>query len=72
MVAEQAATMAAQAGLGVVVTSLLESSHGIKLAAHFASARGLSDPAPGLATAELLTQDLGCPSPISNGHLSLT
>ena len=72
VVAEQAATMAAQAGLGVVVTSLLESSHGVKLAAHFASAQGLSAPSPGLATAELLTQDLGCPLPISNGHLSLT
>lgn len=58
-VAAALAALARDAGLGVVVTSLLESSVGIRAAAHLASAIGALDPAPGLATAGLLADDVG-------------
>ena len=59
VVAAALAALARDAGLGVVVTSLLESSVGIRAAAHLASAIGALDPAPGLATAGLLADDVG-------------
>ena len=72
VVAGEAVTLATTAGQKVIITSLLESSYGIRLAAHFAAAHGLTNPAPGLATAELLTHDPGSPLTISDGHLLLT
>ncbi len=66
--ATQAAT---EAGLPVVLTSLLESSVGIRSTAHLASALGTLDPAPGLATATLLAIDSGEPFLPVNGQLHL-
>ncbi|HJM73881.1 MAG TPA: o-succinylbenzoate synthase [Acidimicrobiales bacterium] len=57
LVTAAAARTASEAGLTVVVTSLLEGSVGIGAAAHLASALGALDPAPGLATASLLHTD---------------
>jgi len=71
----KAANWAARArsgGMGVVVTSLLESSVGIRAAAHLASAIGALDPVPGLATADLLVTDLGPPLLAEAGLLNLT
>lgn len=59
LVTAAAARTAAEAGLTVVLTSLLEGSVGIGAAAHLASALGALDPAPGLATASLLRSDSG-------------
>jgi O-succinylbenzoate synthase len=70
-VAAQWAARARSGGLGVVVTSLLESSVGIRAAAHLASAIGALDPAPGLATATLLEADLRAPLLPNAGLLNL-
>ena len=70
-VAARWATRARSGGMGVVVTSLLESSVGIRAAAHLASAIGSLDPAPGLATAGLLATDLGPPLLPEAGLLNL-
>ena len=59
LAAAEAARTVGAAGLGVVVTSLLDGSVGIRAAAHLAAAIGATDPAPGLATATLLTADSG-------------
>ncbi len=70
-VAADLATRATAAGMGVVVTSMLESSIGVGAAAHLASALGALDPAPGLATAGLLAEDLVAPLLPVGGHLDL-
>ena len=70
-VAARWATRARSGGMGVVVTSLLESSVGIRAAAHLASAIGSLDPVPGLATAGLLATDLGPPLLPEAGSLNL-
>ena len=59
------------AGLDVVVTSLLEGSVGIRAAAHLASAIGALDPLPGLATASLLAEDIAAPCRPIGGMLYL-
>ena len=59
------------AGLDVVVTSLLEGSVGIRAAAHLASAIGALDPLPGLATASLLDEDIAAPCRPIGGMLYL-
>ena len=61
LVAAETARVVTEAGLGVVVTSLLDGSVGIRAAAHLTAALGALDPAPGLATATLLTADSGPP-----------
>jgi len=66
-----AAAIVRDAGLEVVVTSLLEGSVGIRAAAHLASAIGALDPAPGLATASLLAVDVATPFLPVNGELLL-
>ncbi|MDG2428372.1 MAG: o-succinylbenzoate synthase [Acidimicrobiales bacterium] len=66
-----AAQVAIDAGLPVVLTSLLESSVGIRSTAHLASALGALDPAPGLATATLLATDSGTPFLPIDGQLHL-
>jgi o-succinylbenzoate synthase len=71
LAAAAAARMATDAGLTVVVTSLLEGSVGIRAAAHLASAIGALDPAPGLATAGLLANDSGPPLLPEGGSLHL-
>lgn len=67
----EAVRRAADAGVRVVATSLLEGSVGIRAAAHLASALGLVDPAPGLATAGLLSADVGDPLLPVDGALPL-
>jgi len=67
----EAARRATDAGLRVVVTSLLEGSVGIRATAHLASALGLLQPAPGLATAGLLATDVGEPLMAVGGALYL-
>ena len=66
-----AAAVARAHGLGVVVTSNLESGIGIAAAAHLAIAAGIERPC-GLATAALLAGDLASPAPaIDGGRLRL-
>ncbi|MBT5569571.1 MAG: o-succinylbenzoate synthase [Acidimicrobiaceae bacterium] len=69
--AARAAAIVRDAGMNVVVTSLLEGSVGIRAAAHLASAIGAVDPAPGLATASLLAVDVATPFLPVNGELLL-
>ena len=59
LITAEVARMVTEAGLGLVVTSLLDGSVGIRAAAHLAAALGALDPAPGLATAALLAADSG-------------
>ena len=59
LVTAEVARVVTEAGLGLVVTSLLDGSVGIRAAAHLAAALGALDPAPGLATAALLAADSG-------------
>ena len=68
----EATRRATDAGVAVVVTSLLEGSVGIRSAAHLASALGLLAPAPGLATAALLADDPGEPLVAVGGALVLS
>jgi o-succinylbenzoate synthase len=65
------ARRAAEAGVGVVVTSGLDSTLGIAAAAQLAAALPLPGPAAGLATAELLAHDLAAPLEIEKGALAL-
>ena len=67
----EAAARARNAGVDVVVTSLLEGSVGIRAAAHLASAIGALDPLPGLATADLLADDISTPCRPVGGTLYL-
>ncbi len=69
--AARAAAIVRNAGLDVVVTSLLEGSVGIRAAAHLASAIGAVDPVPGLATAGLLAVDAAMPFLPDHGYLLL-
>ena len=62
---------ARESGLDVVVTSMLESSIGINIAAHFSSAFQVTSPAPGLATSYLLVDDLASPLTLKDGHIHL-
>tara|TARA_B100000029_G_scaffold76493_2_gene68332 strand:- start:5557 stop:6573 length:1017 start_codon:yes stop_codon:yes gene_type:complete len=55
----------------VVVTSLLDGAVGVAAAAHLASASELLNPAPGLATSSLLSDDLAEPLSLQNGQLIL-
>ena len=59
LITAEVARVVTEAGLGLVVTSLLDGSVGIRAAAHLAAALGALDPAPGLATAALLAADSG-------------
>ncbi len=72
LITAAAAGTATDAGLTVVVTSLLEGSVGIRAAAHLASAIRALDPAPGLATASLLVGDSGPPLLAVDGALHLS
>jgi len=67
----EAAGLARDAGLGVVITSLLDGSVGIRAAAHLASAIDALEPAPGLATATLLGNDHSPPCLPVDGALHL-
>lgn len=67
----EASLRAANTGIDVVITSLLDGSVGIRSAAHLASALGNTAPAPGLATASLLAVDSGPPLLPVGGHLIL-
>ena len=67
----EAAARVRNAGLDVVITSLLEGSVGIRAAAHLASAIGALDPLPGLATADLLVNDIATPCRPVGGTLYL-
>ena len=60
-----------ESGLNIVVTSMLESSVGIRTAAHFASSFQLTNPAPVLATSYLLVDDLVSPLRLHDGHIHL-
>ena len=60
-----------EAGLGVVVTSLLEGAIGVRAAGHLASSLATLDPAPGLATSSLLATDIATPPRLADGHLHL-
>ena len=71
LVTAEVARVVTEAGLGLVVTSLLEGSVGIRSAAHLAAALGALDPAPGLAPATLLTADSGPPLLPTKGALVL-
>ena len=70
--ATQVTDLARASGLTVVVTSMLESSIGVSLAAHFSSALHLTDPAPGLATSYLLLNDLIRAPEVKNGYIHLS
>jgi len=65
------ARSARRAGVGVVVTSFLDSSLGIATALHFAASLPDSPFAAGLATAELLRDDLAPPFIVENGAITL-
>jgi o-succinylbenzoate synthase len=65
------AQRARRAGVGVVVTSFLDSSLGIATALHFAASLPDSPFAAGLATAELLEDDLAPPFPVEDGAIAL-
>ncbi|MEE2767826.1 MAG: o-succinylbenzoate synthase [Actinomycetota bacterium] len=62
---------ARDAGLSVVVTSMLEGAVGVAAAAHLASATAALDPEPGLATSALLAEDIGPALPVADGRLWL-
>jgi len=66
------AARARQAGVGVVVTSFLDSSLGIAAALQLAAALPETPFAAGLATAELLAVDLTRPHVIENGLMQLS
>ena len=72
VVAAELAAVAREAGLGIVITSLLDGAVGVAHAAHLASALGALDPAPGLATSALIAQDVGTPPGLSGGRLLLS
>jgi len=55
----------------VVVTSLLDGAIGVAAAAHLTSAHNLLNPAPGLGTSALLSNDLAESIPIKNGNMVL-
>ena len=57
--------------LEVVVTSLLDGAIGVAAAAHLTSAHNLLNPAPGLGTSALLSNDLAESIPIKNGNMVL-
>ncbi len=57
--------------LEIVVTSLLDGAFGVAAAAHLTSACELFNPAPGLGTSPLLSDDLAKPLNIQKGHLVL-
>ena len=65
------AAQARRAGIDVVVTSFLDSSLGIAAALHFAASLPESPFAAGLATAELLADDLAAPFPVAAGAIAL-
>jgi o-succinylbenzoate synthase len=65
------ARRAREAGVGVVVTSGLDSTLGIAAAAQLAAALPVEGPAAGLASAELLAQDLAAPLAVKDGALEL-
>jgi O-succinylbenzoate synthase len=60
-----------RAGVGVVVTSFLDSGLGIAAALHFAASLPDSPFAAGLATAELLKDDLAPPFAVGGGAIAL-
>jgi len=65
------ARRAQRAGIDVVVTSFLDSSVGIAAALHFAASLPEPPFAAGLATAELLKDDLAMPLTIANGAIAV-
>jgi o-succinylbenzoate synthase len=65
------AQRARRAGVGIVVTSFLDSSLGIATALHFAASLPDSSFAAGLATAELLKDDLAPPFAVGAGAIAL-
>jgi o-succinylbenzoate synthase len=65
------AARARREGVGVVVTSFLDSSIGIAAALHLAAALPESPCAAGLATAELLVDDLAPAFPVEAGAIAL-
>jgi o-succinylbenzoate synthase len=69
--AARIAARARRAGVGVVVTSFLDSSLGIAAALHFAAALPESPFAAGLATAELLADDLAAAFAVEAGAICL-
>ena len=72
VVAAELAAIARDAGLGVVVTSLLDGAVGVSHAAHLASAIGALHPAPGLGTSALVAEDVGTPPRLEGGFLFLS
>lgn len=69
--AHRIAREAERAGVAVFVTSFLDSSLGIAAALQLAAALPPSPHAAGLATAELLAQDLAPPLTLENGEIPL-
>jgi o-succinylbenzoate synthase len=65
------AAQARRAGIDVIVTSFIDSSLGIAAALHFAASIPESPFAAGLATAELLADDLATPFPVAAGAIAL-
>ncbi len=62
---------ARQAGIEVVLTSVVDSAIGVTAAAHLAAALG-SDSVHGLGTSDWLAADLASPPPVTNGVLQLS
>lgn len=69
VVAAELAARVREAGLGVVVTSLLDGAVGLAHAAHLASAIGALDPAPGLATGPLVAEDVAKQPKLDGGTM---
>ena len=65
------ASRAAQAGLTVIVTSLLDSAIGVAAASHLAALLPRHRPADGLATGSIFEQDLAPSIPLIDGQLSV-
>jgi len=69
--ARSIAAAAERAGVGVLVTSFLDSSLGIAAALQLAASLPRAEHAAGLATARLLETDLATPPTIANGAIAL-
>lgn len=65
------AARARASGLGVVITTALDSAIGVAAAAHWAAAAGSRDLAHGLATSDWLAEDVARPLPVAAGRVTL-
>lgn len=69
--ARRLARAARERGVGCVVTSSLDAAIGLTASLHLAASLPGASPACGLATAEWLIDDVGCPPAIRDGWLRL-